>query len=470
MLLIILKIILCSSLFMTVYYLFLGKEKIYIFNRFYLLGSLVLSYLIPFMTFRLPSREIVENPRLILEETTQQIGSIQAEQAEFNRVYVLGTIYVSVSLFLLIRSILAFITIRRIRGKKLIYQNYQVIITKKNFSPLSFWNTIYMGQNYVKNNAIDPRIFIHEKSHLDQKHSIDVMLIEFFTIFTWFNPVLFLFKKAVLNNHEFLADEAVLTHRFNLKEYQSLILDEIISRQNLHLTHSFNFTNTKKRLIMMNTKKSRFSLLRKTAGITVILTSIALFSEKTYAGEVITVKTKLFSDDKNSDIPKISGTRPIENPVLSNDEQQEVFRKNPAALSELKKEKTGTISDTIAPKTKSKEGENTETSANSISTQNLTQAEYPDGIKALRQKIGQNMDLSEMTSLKGTITSMAYIQIDENGKATHITASGDNEVFNKEFIKTMTSISNETNWKPATQNGKAIASVLKIPAKMSFVP
>lgn len=63
---------------------------------------------------------------------------------------------------------------------------------------------------------------------------------------------------------------------------------------------------------------------------------------------------------------------------------------------------------------------------------------------------------------------MVYIHIDEAGKATNVTTSGDNEVFNKEFLKTVTAISDETTWKPAMKDGKAIASVLKVPATMTF--
>ncbi|WP_128572444.1 hypothetical protein [Chryseobacterium sp. P1-3] len=78
------------------------------------------------------------------------------------------------------------------------------------------------------------------------------------------------------------------------------------------------------------------------------------------------------------------------------------------------------------------------------------------------------MDMAVINPLKGTITSTAYIQIDETGKATQITTSGNDEVFNKEYLKTITAISNETTWQPATKNGKAIATSLKIPATMTF--
>lgn len=284
MIFIILKIILSSSLFIALYYLLLEKEKMFRFNRFFLIGSLVLSYAIPFITVTsevsLPDRKA--KPQVIFEEAAQQIAFVQPAKESFDWMNVVWIIYAGITIFLLTKSLLAIVSIKRIPGKKQIYQHYNIVLTKKNLSPFSFWNTIYLGENYVQNNMIDPGIFLHEKSHLDQKHSIDLIFIELLKIFTWFNPVLFLYKRAVITNHEFLADEAVLNSRFNIKDYQNLILNEIINSQKISLVHSFNFNNTKKRFIMMNAKKSKRILLKKAAAFTALIAATALFAEKKY--------------------------------------------------------------------------------------------------------------------------------------------------------------------------------------------
>ncbi|AZA81247.1 hypothetical protein C1637_01340 [Chryseobacterium lactis] len=472
---IILKIILCSSIFIAVYYLFLEKEKMYRFNRFYLLSSLILSYIIPFITITLPSRETVSKPRLIIEETTQQIAAIQTGQSNLNWLNIIGLIYIMITLFLLVKSIAAILKIKKIKGEKRLYQDRKVVLTTENLSPFSFWNTIYMGRNYVKDNTIDPRIFLHEKGHLDQKHSIDLVLIDFFKIFTWFNPVIFLYKRAMIVNHEFLADEVVLQGKFNVKEYQKLILEEIINNQNLSLTHSFNFNNTKKRFTMMNAKKTKFGLLRKTAGITVLITAAALFSEKMYATEVVqTGEENTLTKLRNENVSEVPGAIPeIANTnSVAEANHEKVFNEKKETLSELKTEKLITIPDTIAPKAKTEnnEGKNTNTSVNSNANENITQPEFPGGPRALREKIGKNMNTANLTLQKGVIKSVAYVHIDATGKTTDIKVSGDNEPLNRELLKTITDISNEITWKPGTQDGKAVASVLKIPATMSFEP
>lgn len=586
MLTVILKIILCSSIFIAVYYFALEKEKMYRFNRFYLLGSLILSYVIPFITISVQAPETEAKPQIIIEEATQQIAFIQPEQESFNWMYLIWGIYAAITLYLLIKSILAVLSIQRLQGKKQIYHNYNILLTQKDLPPFSFWNTIYMGKNYVKNDMIDPRIFLHEKSHLDQKHSADLIIVDLLKIFTWFNPLIFLYKKAIVTNHEFLADESVLSKEINIKEYQNLILDELLSHQSPPLTHSFNFNNTKKRFIMMKAKKTKFSPLRKIAGITVLAAAALLFSERTYAagnevidttsgpvgntpavnsvedpydefkdilskysdllnrGKYAEFSKKISDSDKKRleelypllteaqrnrqkivffNTPEFKKRIPTENELQSflnkNDYavwidskkidnntlkdykssdfssvhiskvyQNARTAKNPQpyqvtlmthsyfekAQQEkqktamgFKKESLKAVSDTISPrKAEANEGKNTNN--NTQLNKDYTEAQYPDGLKGLRMQIGQKMDVTAMEPLHGTISAMAYIHIDDKGKTTDVTISGSNELFNKELLKTVTAISNETTWKPAVKDGKAIASVLKIPATLTF--
>lgn len=462
MLPIILKIVLCSSLFIAVYYLFLEKEKMYRFNRIYLLSSLILSYVIPFITFTIQTPKTTR-PQLIIEEVTQYVSVVQTKQENFNWINLIWAIYITVTLFILIKNLLAIITIKRIQGEKRIYQNYNIIITQKNLSPFSFWNTIYMGKGYVKNGTIDPRIFLHEKSHLDQMHSIDLILIHFVKVFTWFNPVLFMYKNAIISNHEFLADEAVLKSQFNVKEYQNLILDELIGSQNMTFTHSLNFNNTKKRFIMMKAQKTKFSLFRKIVGITTLVAATALLSERTYAN--ISVQPEhhksLSPHIPNKAIPK--ETPKVVQYFIKNIPEDILQEKETVTPTALNKEAIKSVTDTITPK-KSQEGKNT----NNQEDINFVSAEYPGSKAELRAQIGKTMDISAIQPIKGIIKAIAYIHIDPTGKATNITTSGDNDIFNKEFLRTMTAISNETSWKPATKNGQPIASVLKIPATMNF--
>ncbi|MDQ0066958.1 M56 family metallopeptidase [Chryseobacterium lathyri] len=463
MFIIILKILLCSSAFIAVYYLFLEKEKMYRFNRFYLIFSLVFSYVIPFISITVQPTKTENKSRIIFEDTAQIIP-IQPSQESFDWTNIIWLIYGTVALFLLIKSTLSIIAIKKIQGKKIIYHKYRIMVTHENLPPFSFWNTIYLGESYIKNDMIDPRVFLHEKNHIDQKHSIDLIFMDIMKIFTWFNPVLLIYKKAIITNHEFLADEAVLNSRYDIKEYQNLILDEIITIQNLPFTHSFNFNNTKKRFIMMTKKKSRFIVLKKAVGITALIAATALFAERTYA--VNPIATYHLQKASTRTVKNVQSPQA----TLITSDYFEKIKEKPSTAMESKKESTKTVADTISPQktalSSSNEGKNTNTNINS--DKNSTEAEYPGGLDVLRKKVGLMLDTSVLEHKKGFMKSTAYIHIDETGKATKITASGDNEIFNNELIKTATAISTETTWKPATRDGKPIATIYKLPATMSF--
>jgi beta-lactamase regulating signal transducer with metallopeptidase domain len=558
----------------------------YRFNRFYLIGALIAAYTIPFITFTspAPTTEPDTQPQLILEAATQQIVLTQPAEESFNWIKMIWTIYIIVTVMLLIKNIISVAAIKRIQGKKEVYQNYRIILIQKNIAPFSFWNTIYLGENYIKDDELDPRIFLHEKSHIDQKHSMDLIFIELFKIFTWFNPVLFLYKKAITTNHEFLADEAVLNSRFNIKDYQNLILDEIISSQNPRLTHSFNFNNTKKRFIMMNAKKSRLSPLKKATGLIAIAIAATLFAEKKYPGNSMnTVQSDIiahkaagseaadpyqefkdilnkYSDLLNSKkyaefskkitpedkirleelynqltdaqrneqkitfvvIPSLKKRIPTENELHSflNKTQYAVWidsekiensslknyktsdfshvsiskvaknartTRNPQPyqvtlmthdyFEKSKKERSATAmgfktqayqpsSDTIAPKNLSnlKEGKYT----NASTDQDFVQAELPDGWDDLKKQLSKTYDTNLFAGKEGLIKSTALIHIDETGKVGQITATGNNEKFNNELVRTLIALNKDKKWNPATRNGIPTSTIVRFPAAISF--
>lgn len=463
MIAIVLKIILCSSIFITVYFLFLEKERILRFNRVYLLSSLLLSYAIPFVTITLPTHNSGKTPQLVIEETAQQLVVIPQDQGSLNLTNMMWGIYILITSFLLLRNLISLLKITRISGRKHFYHKHTILLTKENLSPFSFWKTIYMGESYMNNNVIDPRIFIHEKTHIEQKHSIDILILNVLRIFSWFNPILLLYNKAIITNHEFLADEAVMKNNCDIKEYQNLILEEILNHQNPPLTHSFNFNNTKKRFIMMKTKKTKFSLLKKTVSITVLISAVVLFSERTYAENP---NHFLFSE-KITEMPtQIGDQRPYQTNLVTPSYHKKTKEAQTSAITGFKKEELKKVSDTIVPRID--EGKKTNTVINTQQSSNEIPAQYPGGDRDLKIKISKNVDVSNLGGYSGTITSTAYIHINGMGKTTEVTTSGENEILNRELLKTVTEISNETNWKPAMKDGKAIASVLKIPATMTF--
>src|SRR5690606_22385705 len=115
-------------------------------------------------------------------------------------------------------------------------------------------------------------------------HSWDVVFVELLMVFFWFNPFLYIYRKSIRTNHEFLADEEVLNHHSDTTAYQHLLLEKIPVKSQTTMSSSFNYLVTKKRLIMMTKKTSRLKTVAlKFFSIPLLAVVMLLFSEKVSA-------------------------------------------------------------------------------------------------------------------------------------------------------------------------------------------
>jgi len=446
MLIIILKIILCSSLLIGIYYLFLKKEKMFRFNRFYLLLALVFSYTIPFVKVNLPAIQ-QQKGRLIFDEIqTQQLLQNSTATSDFDWMNLVLMVYGLVTFGLIIKAVFSIFKIINLKGTDLIYKNQKVRLIEKNLPPFSFWNKVYLNQNYFENQEIDNRIFLHEKTHLAQKHSLDLLFIEFLQAISWVNPTIFLFKKAIITNHEFLADEVIVEKHFDVRSYQHLILSEVMNSQKLSLINPFNFNNTKQRFIMMTTQKSKLEKVKKLLAVSVFAGASILFIQKVYATE-----TKL---EVKSEIPEITERIPLKLDTIPNKKVQNAnvkikVKKAPPAPRELKENELP-----IPPPPPP--------------ARDITPAEFPEGLNALRKNFQNEFDSSAFGKKNGTVKTNIYITIDENGKTKDIRADGPNQAFNNEAVRSLKLVTQDKLWKPATEEGKAAATVFQFPITMNF--
>ena len=280
---IITKIIICSGVLLGLYYLFLAKEKTLVFNRFYLIFSLIFSVAIPFFTIQAPEIKQEKAP-IIFEEAPVETVLVSQETPIQSVGYsqILLFLYGIITAIFLVKLIVSFIKIKKIKGRKMVYKSRSLVLVEKNVAPFSFWKTIYISEKSFAEGKIDDQIFLHEEIHIRQKHSLDLLLAEVVKAILWFNPFVYLYKIAIVSNHEFLADEEVITKNKNIKNYQELVLKEVLKQQNLSLTHQFNFKNTKKRFIMMTKQNSKFAKAKRFLAIPVFVIAALAFAEKVY--------------------------------------------------------------------------------------------------------------------------------------------------------------------------------------------
>ena len=452
---IILKIVLSSCLLIGFYYLLLERERIFKFNRIFLLSALVFAYAIPFIPFNI-SFKTAGKTNLIIGEPLQNFQQINIAQASsIDWIKIILIVYAAVSIFFLIKFIYAVVKIKFLKGEKRNYKDENILIIDKDYAPFSFLNTIYFSRKYLVNDQIDERIFLHEKCHIEEKHSADILFIEFLKIFSWFNPALFFFKKAMITNHEFLADEYVLQNNFDVCNYQHLILNEIKISQSFNLTHQFDFNNTKKRFIMMTSKNSRFIGLKKLTLLPVLAILFVFFTKKVNAQTETSVNVeKTLPQNLKQDVmsfEKKNATK-FEKKIIT-------FSKKTGDDIEVKKDtikKKQNVSAPVPPPPPPP------------SEFEQVPAEFPGGANALRSLVSNSFDTSIFKGDEGLIKTTVYLSIDEKGKIYNIFAEGDNKIFNAEAVRAITVANDGKIWKPATEDSNPVKTVFKLPLTMQF--
>lgn len=256
----------CSAVLLILYHLVLEKEKMLKFNRFYLLFSIVFSGLTPLFTFELSlfpfttSVLITENTLPFtplyfseIQNTSPIVSAVSSTQNSTWEVYC-WVLYGVITLILLARlmnNLYSFwISIRKYR----ITNNNQLklILLPRKTTPYSFGSYVFVNQGEYEKGEIESEILVHEQAHIQQYHSLDIVFIELLLVFAWWNPALWLYRKAIMLNHEFLADDWVVKTSKNAVIYQHLLLQKITQNKNIMLASPFNYLITKKRFKMMN--------------------------------------------------------------------------------------------------------------------------------------------------------------------------------------------------------------------------
>jgi bla regulator protein BlaR1 len=290
----IIKTVLCSASLFLIYYLLLEREKMYRFNRFYLLFGLIFPFFVAFITIK------VAAPIMPVQETTVLTSNslpasyttpIYTQTETFNYLpYLLLAFYFIVSGFLFYRFIRNLTRlISKIKGHKSIVQSgARLILTNDNAIPHSFLNYIFINSDKYEKGAIEKEVMQHELTHVKQMHSLDIILVELMIAFAWFNPLLYFFRRSILLNHEFLADQSVVETFNDTESYQLLLFEKANRKNNLILSSSFNYLITKKRLIMMTRKTSQKVAIIKQVAIIPLIAAIGfLFSTKVVAENTI---------------------------------------------------------------------------------------------------------------------------------------------------------------------------------------
>lgn len=315
--------------FIVFYYFFLENEKMNQFKRFYLLITIVISFIIPFINI-----EVIEIIPVVnkiepetLEKTSEPIEKIIFNQDKFQIpkkqnifpylywfIYVLGLLIMA---FRFGKNCLKLI-VKAKSNPNLKFKKAKLILVDEKTLPYTFLNAIYINNKDYSNNKIEEELFNHELVHVSQNHTIDILFIEFLITLFWFNPILILYKKAIQLNHEFLADDFIVNEYNDIPFYQNLLLNKGMKLSGNYLASNLNYLVTKKRLIMMTKITSRrMSIIKSIAFLPVFASLFYFFSVNIIAQEkVITIKSKSNINSKSIENEnKLIATEINENPI-----------------------------------------------------------------------------------------------------------------------------------------------------------
>jgi beta-lactamase regulating signal transducer with metallopeptidase domain len=415
---------------LAVYYLFLEKEKMHVFNRFYLLFSLTFSLIIPFITIEV-MREVAALPVNAGNIQILQGSAIVIEEANYVSI-ALWSLYILVTLILSIRFIRNIIKINaKIQSKTpIFYKNAKLILIPEKTLPHTFLHTIFINETEYNNREIEAELYTHELTHVSQKHTLDILFIEILKTVFWFNPIFIFYKKAIQLNHEFLADEKVVNSYHNVPFYQSLLLSKANETQTFYLASNLNYSITKKRLLMMTKTTSASNALFKKAILIPVLTALLfLLCMKVVAQEATTKiptapkkaeslfktyydKTTFKMKDEKGNIAskkKYNELTPIEKRAIPSIlPKQQKLPTNEELLAILSKGAAEVIEiDTYNSENQLvKKGENEVYNTAEI----IEKPDFPGGIENFYKFVGNNFKTPEQPNLKGKYTSLLSLK------------------------------------------------------------
>ncbi len=321
------------------YWLLLRRETFFKLNRWVLISSILISIGLPFISIpeswslkqqepiveliktAVPTiTEVAETPLAIEKNNTISTGQDTAPNdiqptkiqettnlstLDFNQVlrylYFIGlgvfALTFLVQLLLLIAKITSLNSMKD--GK------YRIVELVKDEAPYSFFNAIFVNPAKYDPDTFE-QIIDHEKIHIRQVHFFDKMIAEIVLIVFWFNPIVWLYRRAITNNLEYLTDHSMLRQGTEKQRYQLSLLQVSVPQHPLNLTTNYNQSFLKDRITMMNTKKSSARSFWK------YLFILPLF------GLSMMSMNNVVSNEKNETFTQEKTTQNIDNERISN--------------------------------------------------------------------------------------------------------------------------------------------------------
>ncbi len=441
-----LKVNIALSFIFALYFLFFRNNTLFKSKRIFLWAVCAFSLIYPFVSVPINNpAPFVQNINYLVgseiyadDTTTLNIGEAAVNTLEVDFSQIILLLYLAVTFGLTIRFIIqcgGLIKLIR-KGKSIQLMGYNVIIHCKSTTPFSFFSWILMDNETSMENDVE-EILAHEQAHVNQKHSVDVILFEIYSIFCWFNPLAWLLRKEVRLNLEYLADASVIRSGYNTEQYQFHILRLSYPMAIAQLYTGFNFSPLKKRIKMMNTKKtSNKAYLRYILFIPLIAALLFANQKKMDAMPVVPAMNDILPT-------AVKDVIPTENPV------PEQAIQNPTKTSQKQDVKTP------------------EKDENIIYDKVQQMPEYPGGVAEFLKYVQSDLIYPVPAleqGIQGTVRLRFVIKKDGSIGDVQVLRSLD-PLCDKEAIKV---IKNSQKWTPGKMKGEAVNVWYNVPVRFAL--
>lgn len=248
------------SVLYIVYWFFLRRITLFRVVRYYLVFSLILSVILPFIRITYEVEAAVEGLTLTNAGSWGQTGFMGALKGvtltgimgiAFGSVYLLGAAFF---LARLIWQVTILLTVIRQNGFH-VKDRLKIIENSRYKVPFSFFHFVFINPQYISTDELD-NIIAHEKVHIQEHHWFDLLLLEIISIVFWFNPFVWLIDKSIKQNHEHLADDGVIAQGYSIGRYHSILLNQLMGMEVLRLANHLNYSLNANRLKMTKQKKT----------------------------------------------------------------------------------------------------------------------------------------------------------------------------------------------------------------------
>lgn len=280
------QVILCSGIMMGYYWLVLRNKRFHHYNRFYLLALALLSWVVPLVKIQWQRPSVTDDLQVlqllsvVADNNTRIEAAVTRRGFQWNWDMAAWILYLVVASVLLAGLVNSFIRLYRLLKQhscKNVGDVY-LILTQAPGTPFSFFRYIFWNEEIDLRSEAGKQILQHELTHVQQKHSLDKLIVQLVLVAGWFNPFFWLLKKEMEMIHEFIADKKAVGDG-DTAALAQMLLTAAYPQQRFDLANPFFFSPIKRRLQMLtNDHNPRFSYLRRLVVLPMLAVLVLLFA------------------------------------------------------------------------------------------------------------------------------------------------------------------------------------------------